>query len=98
MHITSGRCPKPHGGSRLPLSRHAGRGGRGVRANRRNIERSHRHGTTRPCVLHSRLERLAMSDDRTTDNKRDQEVGPPPQLVDWWVWGVRRVAAVLDDM
>jgi hypothetical protein len=39
-----------------------------------------------------------MSDDRTVDHAQDQEVDPPPELADWWVWGVRRVAAVIANL
>ncbi len=39
-----------------------------------------------------------MTDDRTTDDTQDQEAEPPPELADWWVWGVRRVAAVVADL
>lgn len=38
-----------------------------------------------------------MTDDRTAHETQDQEE-PPPELVDWWVWGVRRVAAVIADL
>jgi hypothetical protein len=44
------------------------------------------------------LERLAMTDDSTPDDTPDQEVDPPPEQADWWVWGVRRVAAVIADL
>src|SRR5215216_4366784 len=39
-----------------------------------------------------------MTDDRTADDTQDQEEGPPPELADWWVWGVRKVAAVVADL
>ncbi len=39
-----------------------------------------------------------MTDDRTTNDTQDQEAGPPPELADWWVWGVRKVAAVVADL
>ena len=39
-----------------------------------------------------------MTDDRTADVAPDQEEEPPPELADWWVWGVRRVAAVIADL
>jgi hypothetical protein len=39
-----------------------------------------------------------MTDDRTAHDTQDQEVDPPPELADWWVWGVRRVAAVVADL
>ena len=40
-----------------------------------------------------------MTDDRTADDSQDQEEpGPPPELADWWVWGVRKVAAVIADL
>ena len=39
-----------------------------------------------------------MTDDRTADDTRDQEGETPPELADWWVWGVRRVAAVIADL
>jgi hypothetical protein len=45
-----------------------------------------------------REEQPAMTDDRTADDTQDQEAGPPPELADWWVWGVRRVAAVVADL
>ena len=38
-----------------------------------------------------------MTDDRTADDTEDQELEAetPPELADWWVWGVRKVAAVV---
>lgn len=39
-----------------------------------------------------------MTDDRTADDTLDQEADPPPELADWWVWGVRKVAAVIADL
>jgi hypothetical protein len=39
-----------------------------------------------------------MTDDRTAHDTQDQEVDPPPELADWWVWGVRKVAAVFADL
>ena len=39
-----------------------------------------------------------MTDDGTAHDTQDQEAGPPPELADWWVWGVRRVAAVVADL
>ena len=39
-----------------------------------------------------------MTDDRTADDTQDQEGEPPPELADWWVWGVRKVAAVIADL
>jgi hypothetical protein len=39
-----------------------------------------------------------MTDDRVADDTQDQEVGAPPELADWWVWGVRKVAAVIADL
>ena len=39
-----------------------------------------------------------MTDDRGTNDTQDQEVGPSPELADWWVWGVRKVAAVITDL
>ena len=45
-----------------------------------------------------REEQPATTDDRTADDTQDQEAGPPPELADWWVWGVRRVAAVVADL
>jgi hypothetical protein len=40
-----------------------------------------------------------MTDDPTTNNIQDQEeAGPPPELADWWVWGVRKVAAMIADL
>jgi hypothetical protein len=39
-----------------------------------------------------------MTDDRTAHETQDQEEEPPPELADWWVWGVRRVAAVIADL
>src|SRR5215213_5764928 len=59
---------------------------------------SYKHGTTRRCVPLCCLERPAMTDDRTPDDTPDQEVDPPPEQPDWWVWGVRRVAAVIADL
>jgi hypothetical protein len=39
-----------------------------------------------------------MSDDRTADDTQDQDASAPPELADWWVWGVRKVAAVIADL
>jgi hypothetical protein len=39
-----------------------------------------------------------MTDNRTADDTQDQEAHPPPELADWWVWGVRKVAAVVADL
>jgi hypothetical protein len=39
-----------------------------------------------------------MTDDRTPRATQDQEVDPPPELADWWVWGVRRIAAPIADL
>lgn len=39
-----------------------------------------------------------MTDDRTADDSQDQEAAPPPELADWWVWGVRKIAAVVADL
>jgi hypothetical protein len=39
-----------------------------------------------------------MSDDRTAHDTQDQEAESPPELADWWVWGVRKVAAVIADL
>jgi hypothetical protein len=44
------------------------------------------------------LEQLAMTDDRTAQETQDQEEESPPELADWWVWVVRRVAAVIADL
>ncbi len=38
-----------------------------------------------------------MTDDRTARDTQDQEE-TPPELTDWGVWGVRRVAAVIADL
>jgi hypothetical protein len=37
-----------------------------------------------------------MTDDSTADETQDQEA--PPEVADWWVWGVRKVAAVIADL
>ena len=29
---------------------------------------------------------------------QDPEIGPPPELADWWVWGVRKIAAFVADL
>ncbi len=39
-----------------------------------------------------------MTDDRTAHDTQDQEVDSPPELADWWVWSVRKVAAVIADL
>ena len=39
-----------------------------------------------------------MTDDRTADDTQDQEGEAPPELADWWVWGVRKVAALIADL
>jgi hypothetical protein len=32
------------------------------------------------------------------DDPAAAEPAPPPELADWWVWGVRRVAAIVADL
>ena len=41
-----------------------------------------------------------MTDDRTADDTQaqEQEAESPPELADWWVWGVRKAAAVIADL
>ena len=39
-----------------------------------------------------------MTDDRTADDTQDQEGEAPPELADWWIWGVRKVAALIADL
>jgi hypothetical protein len=39
-----------------------------------------------------------MSDDRTTEETEDPGAEPPPELADWWVWGVRKAAALIADL
>ena len=39
-----------------------------------------------------------MTDDRTADETQDQEMDSPPEPADWWVWGVRKVAALIADL
>ena len=39
-----------------------------------------------------------MTDDRTSCATQDQEAELPPELADWWVWGVRRIAAPIADL
>ena len=40
-----------------------------------------------------------MTDDRTAHDTQDQRRRrPPPELADWWVWGVRRIAAPIADL
>ena len=36
-----------------------------------------------------------MPDDHTMSDNPDVETEPPPELADWWVWGVRKTAAVV---
>jgi hypothetical protein len=48
--------------------------------------------------LFHRSEQPAMTDDRTAHDPQDQEAEPPPELADWWVWGVRRIAAPIADL
>ena len=38
-----------------------------------------------------------MTDDLTPHDTEDQEESAP-ELVDWWVWGVRRIAAPIADL
>src|SRR5215203_1712295 len=40
----------------------------------------------------------AMTDDRTVVETQDQVEDAPPELADWWVWGVRKVAAPIADL
>jgi hypothetical protein len=44
------------------------------------------------------MERPAMTDDRAAEDTQDQEAGASPELADWWVWGVRKVAAIVADL
>jgi hypothetical protein len=44
------------------------------------------------------MEQPVMSEDHAVDDTQDQETDPPPELADWWVWGVRKVAAVIADL
>ena len=39
-----------------------------------------------------------MTDDPTPHDTEDQEEESPPELADWWVWGVRRIAAPIADL
>ena len=39
-----------------------------------------------------------MPDDRTINDNPDVETGPPPEFADWWVWGVRKIAAIVADL
>jgi hypothetical protein len=39
-----------------------------------------------------------MTDDPIAHDTQDQEEEPPPELADWWVWGVRRIAAPIADL
>ena len=39
-----------------------------------------------------------MTDDHTAHNTQNQEEEPPPEFADWWVWGVRRIAAPIADL
>ena len=39
-----------------------------------------------------------MTDDRTTDETQEQQEDAPPELADWWVWSVRKVAAPIADL
>jgi hypothetical protein len=39
-----------------------------------------------------------MTDDRPADDTQDQEAEPTPELADWWVWGVRQIAAPIADL
>jgi hypothetical protein len=39
-----------------------------------------------------------MTDDQGTNDIGDQETGTPLEFADWWVWGVRKVAAVFADL
>ena len=39
-----------------------------------------------------------MPDDPVMNDAQDAEVGPPPELADWWVWGVRKIAAFVADL
>ena len=39
-----------------------------------------------------------MTDDRPAHDTQDQEEEPPPELADWWVWGVRWIAAPIADL
>lgn len=38
------------------------------------------------------------SDDPSTDDTDELDPGPPPDLADWWVWGVRQVAGLVADI
>ena len=39
-----------------------------------------------------------MPDDQIMNDNLDVETGPPPELADWWVWGVRKIAAIIADL
>jgi hypothetical protein len=40
-----------------------------------------------------------MSPDETPSNHAaEPEPGPPPELADWWVWGVRKTAGVFAEL
>jgi hypothetical protein len=41
-----------------------------------------------------------MNDDRIVNDAQDQELEAesPPELADWWVWDVRKAAAVVADL
>ncbi len=39
-----------------------------------------------------------MPDDVTMNDTQDPEIGPKPELADWWVWGVRKIAAMVADL
>jgi hypothetical protein len=45
-----------------------------------------------------RSELPAMTDDPIPHDTEDQEEESPPELADWWVWGVRRIAAPIADL
>ena len=39
-----------------------------------------------------------MTDDPTAHDTQNLEEESPPELADWWVWGVRRIAAPIADL
>jgi hypothetical protein len=39
-----------------------------------------------------------MPDDHTVNDNPDVETGTPPELADWWVWGMRKIAAFVADL
>jgi len=44
------------------------------------------------------MELRVMPDEQIVNDTEDAEAGSPPEPADWWVWGVRKIAAPIADV